>query len=290
VELHDTAREQTLTDQVISFQALGDDQPVYAFQAHGLEQRGIPDWTVERAARRNIQMIRVLRPHGPYLLVGYSFGGLIAIEAAHQLARAGEEVGLLVLMDTFLPATVKNGGSAGGTAMEPTDLSPARPTRLTDLTAHDARRLLQATLRQLGALFLRRLPSRRTIVKITRLPLAGLVRFPSRVQSEVFFEHSRLLQRYYQVRPWPGRTLVYRTQENPDDENAWSALLPGSHEVHNVACDHGAILREPHISKISEAIETEIDAILAASRPDGRRGPSRRGGDTASVVGLAESG
>ena len=39
---------------------------VYAFQAHGLEQRALPDWSVEAAARRYLEIIRVIQPKGPY--------------------------------------------------------------------------------------------------------------------------------------------------------------------------------------------------------------------------------
>jgi amino acid adenylation domain-containing protein len=256
---------------------LGPDQPVYAFQAHGLEQRGIPDWTVERAARRHIQLVRVLRPRGPYLLAGHSLGGLIAMEAAHQLAAAGEDVGLLVLLDTYLPTTSKNGavatavGAGNGNGAAPAAAAQQQPTPPTDLTRHYAQRLRMSMLAQLSALLPRRMPHLTTLVKAAQLPLAGLVRYPGLVQFDVFFNHGRLLERFYRARPWPGRTLVYRAKDNPDDDGAWSELLPGSHTVHDVACEHFSILREPHVVKIANSIATEIDAVLASPSPS-RRG------------------
>ena len=44
-----------------------------------------------------------MQPHGPYLLGGFSGGGITAYEMAQQLDAAGEEVALLVLLDTPLP-------------------------------------------------------------------------------------------------------------------------------------------------------------------------------------------
>ena len=44
--------------------------------------------------------IRNIQPQGPYLLGGYSLGGLVAMEMAQALQAAGEEVGLLALLDT----------------------------------------------------------------------------------------------------------------------------------------------------------------------------------------------
>ncbi len=44
-----------------------------------------------------------MQPQGPYYLAGHSFGGLIALEMAHQLRRADREVALLVMLDSFPP-------------------------------------------------------------------------------------------------------------------------------------------------------------------------------------------
>ena len=51
-------------------------------------------------AKRSCLAIRALQPRGPYHMVGYSFGGLIAIEVARLLREAGEEIALLGLIDT----------------------------------------------------------------------------------------------------------------------------------------------------------------------------------------------
>ncbi|WP_255360464.1 AMP-binding protein, partial [Frankia sp. EI5c] len=82
---------------------LGTDLPVYGFQAQGLENRAFPDWSVERHARRHLTALRLIQPAGPYCLAGFSFGGLVALEMAHLLTAAGEEVALLTLLDTKLP-------------------------------------------------------------------------------------------------------------------------------------------------------------------------------------------
>jgi thioesterase domain-containing protein len=82
---------------------LGPDQPTYALQAHALERRGIPDWSVRATARRHVRTVREVQPHGPYHLGGHSFGGLVSLEMAHQLREAGEDVDLLVVLDSFPP-------------------------------------------------------------------------------------------------------------------------------------------------------------------------------------------
>lgn len=82
---------------------LGEDQPSYAVQMHGMERRGLPDWTVGRAAKRNIAVIKTVQARGPYVLAGHSYGGLVALEMAHQLRAAGEQVSLLAVIDSFPP-------------------------------------------------------------------------------------------------------------------------------------------------------------------------------------------
>lgn len=82
---------------------LDQDLPVYALQSHGLEARGIPDWTVSAAARRNVTTLRGIQADGPYYLAGHSFGGIVALEMAQQLRKAGQEVAMLIVMDSFPP-------------------------------------------------------------------------------------------------------------------------------------------------------------------------------------------
>ncbi|MEM1083408.1 MAG: amino acid adenylation domain-containing protein [Verrucomicrobiota bacterium] len=60
---------------------------------------------IERTAAKYIRMMRESRPEGPYLLAGYSYGGVVAFEMARQLREAGEEVPFLGLFDTVNPAT-----------------------------------------------------------------------------------------------------------------------------------------------------------------------------------------
>jgi len=82
---------------------LGPDQPSWALQTHAMERRGVPDWTVKAAARRQVRTMRTVQPHGPYHLAGHSFGGLVALEMAHQLRAAGEQVALLAILDSYPP-------------------------------------------------------------------------------------------------------------------------------------------------------------------------------------------
>ena len=73
---------------------------VYGLQARGLARRQRPHRSVGAMATEYLDAIRARQPEGPYLLCGYSFGGLVAFEMARRLKASGDEVGLLALFDT----------------------------------------------------------------------------------------------------------------------------------------------------------------------------------------------
>lgn len=75
-------------------------RPFYGIEAVGLNGRQKPFATVEEMAFHYITHIRQQQPEGPYWLVGYCFGGLVAYEMAQQLHQQGETVELLALLDT----------------------------------------------------------------------------------------------------------------------------------------------------------------------------------------------
>ena len=82
---------------------LGADRPFYGLQARGLYGDQAPHTSIEEAARDYIAEMRQVQPTGPYMLGGFSGGGITAYEIRKQLEAAGETVLLLVLLDTPLP-------------------------------------------------------------------------------------------------------------------------------------------------------------------------------------------
>ena len=90
---------------VIEFAALGKQidtrGPVYALQAQGLDGAQPPLESIPDMAALYCHAIREKQPAGPYLLCGYSFGGLVAVEMAKILKRDGGEIALLLLIDAY---------------------------------------------------------------------------------------------------------------------------------------------------------------------------------------------
>jgi amino acid adenylation domain-containing protein len=76
------------------------DRPLYGLQAPHVSD-GDDHLSIVAAAKDYVAQIRSVQPHGPYHLLGWSLGGLIAHEMAVQLQQAGQPVALLGLMDSY---------------------------------------------------------------------------------------------------------------------------------------------------------------------------------------------
>jgi thioesterase domain-containing protein/NAD(P)-dependent dehydrogenase (short-subunit alcohol dehydrogenase family)/acyl carrier protein len=81
---------------------VGTSRPFYGLQARGLYGGHKPHESFEEMATDYLAEIRAVQPHGPYLLGGFSGGGITAFEIAQQLRSSGEEVALLAFLDTPL--------------------------------------------------------------------------------------------------------------------------------------------------------------------------------------------
>ncbi|HRB03204.1 MAG TPA: SDR family NAD(P)-dependent oxidoreductase, partial [Ilumatobacteraceae bacterium] len=83
---------------------IGSDRPFYGVQARGLFGGVLPHETFEEMAEAYLAEIRSVQSHGPYMLGGFSGGGITALELAQRLTAEGEVVSLLVLLDTPAPS------------------------------------------------------------------------------------------------------------------------------------------------------------------------------------------
>ncbi|MBW3655387.1 MAG: ATP-binding cassette domain-containing protein [Gemmatimonadetes bacterium] len=75
------------------------DQPVYGVQDTA-EDLSRP---VAQIAAEHVRALREARPHGPYHVAGWSFGGFVAYEMASILERQGERVGMVCVVDAMAP-------------------------------------------------------------------------------------------------------------------------------------------------------------------------------------------
>ncbi|MEV4439885.1 amino acid adenylation domain-containing protein [Streptomyces sp. NPDC049577] len=109
--------------------------PVYGLQARAYSTPGYLPGSVEEIAEHFAEQIRAVRPEGPYHLLGWSFGGLVAQAVATRLQADGAEVGLLAILDSFParpggePAAPARGDGEGlmGALLEAANVPAAGP-------------------------------------------------------------------------------------------------------------------------------------------------------------------
>ena len=82
---------------------LGPDQPFYGLQQRGINGGALLHTSVEAMAAYYLRLVRRVRKHGPYLLGGRCLGAFVAYEMACRLEKQGEEVALLVVLDSGGP-------------------------------------------------------------------------------------------------------------------------------------------------------------------------------------------
>ncbi|WP_327146071.1 non-ribosomal peptide synthase/polyketide synthase [Nocardia sp. NBC_01327] len=80
------------------------ERPIYGLQLPHLTEDNCGLDTVEQLAQRYIREMRTVQPHGPYHLLGWSLGGLIAYDIATRLEAAGEQVQMLAMLDSRILA------------------------------------------------------------------------------------------------------------------------------------------------------------------------------------------
>lgn len=230
---------------------LGPDAPVYGLEAVGVGGHEAPLGSVEEMAERYLGEVRKVQPHGPYYLCGHSFGGLIAYELAGRLQAAGEEVGLLVLLDTWTP----------------------RPAQLSaTLLSRALRRQVDTEVQGLArpGAYLRKSAKRiRTAFRL----LAQRGADPSELDFPSWFRAVRRSNLGAAARYRAGRldvqALLVRAEQRKLIEPlfAWEDLLQRPFEVATVGGTHVTMVETAHIQAVGQ--------IVAAHLLSAQRRPSR---------------
>lgn len=225
---------------------------LYAFQQHALERRGLPDWSIERSARRAVALMRIVQPRGPYLLVGHSLGGLVALEIARLLVENGEQVEHVALLDTYLPRTKSEQARLHFGRMEPRDQPDTAVRAVQRGLDRAVRRVLPAGV-PYGALFAKRV----------RAYTAGVLRHDGQKGFDAFFDQAEIVTRRHHPTPFHGRATYVLADANPDAAG-WSALLRGPTEMVRIAAEHTSLLREPHVAELATALRAAFVSAEAA--------------------------
>jgi thioesterase domain-containing protein len=224
--------------------------PLYGLQARGVRQPEPLPVTMAEMARDYTDQIRKAEPAGPYYLLGWSLGGNIAFAIAEELERRGEQVGLLVTLDSSLV-----GLDAIPVSIEPWrfyNIILAQFGYVPALTAADPE------------------PEARMLELVRRRPGLGLDEWPDR--------RVRALQRVIKnniavmVTHQPGRVhcpmLFFSCVSNPPGLAAkletWRSFVDGPIEAVELDCNHNLILLPEPAARIGQEISNQLAHVGAA--------------------------
>ncbi|MGE3635990.1 MAG: KR domain-containing protein, partial [Sandaracinaceae bacterium] len=245
---------------------VGTDRRFYGLQARGLYGDQTPHETFDEMAKAYLEEMRTVQPSGPYLLGGFSGGGITAYEIAQQLVAAGEEVALLVFLDTPLPFP-----------------PPA-------LSLRDRARIQTQQLQEKGAAYLSEWAVNRWNWEVSKLKKRFDEPEPDRTGEEFHDEaieaaFRRALGRY-ELRKYPGSVCLFRPRlevafdlgegrllNHQRDyvyaDNGWTKYV-GSLDVEEVPGDHDSMVLEPNVrvlaARFRQAIERAEDGLRRRSR------------------------
>ena len=219
---------------------------IYGLQARGLDPALEPHLDIVEMAGDYLTEIRKAWPQGPYILYGYSLGGVIAYEIAQQLLAEGADVQLLALGDTD----------------SSWDFETTRGDVLTRLVTRALH--LDLDIDELSAL-----PPDERVERILGAGLASGALPPDFDLAKLrrmleMYETNAVAAAGYKVLPYPGETLLIRAQ---DESEAADDLGWGDHAAHltveRIPFDHFSMMERAGAPCIAKILDSHIDSGAA---------------------------
>ncbi len=229
--------------------ALGAEFPLCRLEAPWWDGRSHRIRTMEQLAAFHIPQIQRVQPTGPYLLVGNSSGGLLALEIARQLKAAGHEIALLGAFDTSIGIAARHRRAPGDPR--------TWPMKSPKTTAHRVRRWLWMR----WAMQRYRATQIRNRLVFTRLRVGwwldlrrcGAV--PERRRAWYSAHHGIRAIPNYRPASYHGRVVLVRCTQTPGPRDlGWGAVARGGLEILDLDSNHDEILFEPHVHELASKL------------------------------------
>ncbi|WP_143589890.1 non-ribosomal peptide synthetase, partial [Streptomyces africanus] len=222
---------------------IGAEHPIYGIQAPCVVDFAPLPGSVEEIAADYIRRIKEVRPEGPYHLLGWSFGGTLVYEMAVQLRAAGEEVGVLCVLDAYPRTGVPDDREEQslyawlleGIGHHRSEFGDR------DLTVQD----IFETLRRDNS------------------PLARMGERRMAAMVDLMSHHQTLKSRYAPGR-YDGRMQLFVSEsalsdgERANKAGLWKPVFDGPTDVHHLACTHDEMMSEGPLREIGPAVTAEL--------------------------------
>jgi len=227
---------------------LAEDQPFYGLQARGLDPDEEPFTCLEEMAAHYVREIQRIQPQGPYLLGGFSVGGIFAYEMAQQLLAQGQEVGVLAMLDANAPEYPIYKPQAKSKFQKAKRWLSKKP----DIFLENGIKRLQA----------------RTKKKVNNLAIKVFKRMNRPLTPDLRVHLVRQLNQgmgdRYQPQPFSRSVHVFCAEEQqsdiiPDNTLGWKKHVTDPIYVHSIPGNHETIFKEPLVRTLAETVQKVID-------------------------------
>ncbi|WP_323135334.1 non-ribosomal peptide synthase/polyketide synthase [Dyella silvatica] len=243
-------------------QYLDAEQPVYALAARGFAMGETPQSSIVEMAASSLGAMRQVQETGPYLIAGWSLGGMIAYEIAHQLLAAGEAVDFVGMIDSGSSEFLR----ASWQASQADEYDECRALLNWVVDQHpqvaDARQ--HPAYDELIALAKRK--DSDAMIAVCRrealLPASFDMALVKRILA--LYQAGAGAAESYQA-PAAAMTVNFFAADRYEGEDlalGWGGLLGPWLEVTSIGGSHYSIVQPPHIKKLAREISAKI-------KPDG---------------------
>lgn len=250
--------------------ALRKQRPVYGLRDPWVANGALPPSDLETVAARYAEAIRAAHPEGPYHIAGWSYGGQVAFEIAHQLAREGCEVGSVVVVDTAAPHVLQETFASSsdayllGIIAEELGLADeyGEGVQAEDLQSlsRDEQVRRVADLVDEATLFGESAESFvSTSLDVFRRRVEGIEQY---TPSGTYEGTLTLVRAGDRTRPEDTESEMLadarRTRQQRSRAQGWDDLVSGPVRVDEVPGDHSSIMQAPNVDAMADAIEDAI--------------------------------
>ncbi len=210
--------------------SIGLDQPTYGLVPPTTKENGT-QLDVRTMAGECVRELRAFQPEGPYFIVGYCIGGIVAFEIARQLESI-TQVGALILIDTLYPAGVPH-----HLRRADRHLLPHFRERM---KMHIKAMSKQTANQQLGYLLGRIKTMNRMIHD--RYDEKNLGRPTGHAGNQRYLKALA----HYRAETYRGKMVLMTTQDlyRKNPTMGWSEFAAGGLEIHQIAGDHNTCMKE----------------------------------------------
>jgi thioesterase domain-containing protein len=217
--------------------ALTPPRSVFALQARGLDGEAQPQDSLEDIAAFYTREICQVEPEGPYLLLGWSLGGLVAIEIARRLQKQERQVAFLALLDTYLTTHDPNVTEVDDHSVLKW-IAPHLGLSLDELRKAPLDQRWQRIAEQAKSAKGIGIHEIRRLAEVCRAQLAAAAR--------------------YEPQPYHGdAVLLHARNGNAEQDPRWKTMCPQL-RIEPVPGDHFSMLREGNVEILAERLKTHL--------------------------------